>query len=1584
MAAVALPAAEVQHRIDALDGAVVVAAINGPRATVLSGDKSTLETLLASWKAERIAFRPLGVEYAFHSPQMEAFLPELIRLLEGVRPARPTIPIYSTVTGQLAVPGDFGASYWARNLREPVRFADAIHAMNLAGAATFLELSPHPVLTGSTISCVGDGGVALPSVRREQPERESLLRSLGALYTRGYAIDWEATHHGRARFVRLPSYPWQRERYWLDVPGLDGSGFAGLAIDPSVRAAENDARSPLLGREVRSPVTTSTVFETRLHTGSHPYLNDHRVQGELVVPASAFLEMAFASAHAVFGEGTHQLESVQFERALVLSQKPRTVQIVLDRNGASGTQGRNESGSPVGELAAFEIFSHAGDDGPWTLHVSGSLRTDPEGAQGESSHDTHLAQAEPTEGGSLGSIRSRCPQTLEPSELYGELAQMGLEYGPQFQALIEIARGETEVLADLRLPDGLDAERYHAHPVLLDAAFQAVAAASRLQSRRESYVPVELERMVVHETIPTTRIRAHVTLHPAENEVDSVHADIRLLGEDGDSLLADVHGVRLQKLPSGSTVESRHDNSLLEVQWEPQTLPNDPGSTSGGSKSWWILADRDGVGEALAESLRQQGESSRLVFAEPREGAEHFDLGDRDEVRTWLGNAFDPAGSPCRGVVYLWPLDASLPEEGVRSDAEPNASAFAPAHQLGVVGLLHLTQTLLGMGWRDAPRLWIVTREARSVVESDRCESIVQSPLWGLGRVIGLEHPEFRCTRVDLSTVPASQSAAELCDELIGDSREEQVAYRNGSRLVARLVRASLEDARGLQLPEKDRPKKDSTEIDPTRTIAPPPPPGTGSFALSASPYGVLDQLSLRETVRVSPGPSQVEIAVRAAGLNFRDVMKALGIYPSDKKTELWLGDECAGEVVAVGEGVEDVKVGDEVMALAPHSMGSFVTTERSLVVRKPKRISFETAATLPVAFLTAQHSLHALAHLQRGERILIHAATGGVGLAAVQLAQRAGAEIFATAGSPEKRAFLAGLGVPHVFDSRTLDFAPEILRVTHGRGVDVVLNSLAGGGLRQSVQLLAPSGRFVEIGKRDVYENRRLGLAHLKRNISFFVVDMDALFQDRPQLAASMLQTLAGDIQDGALEPLPVREFPMGDAASAFRTMAKAEQIGKIALDTRVDTATVPDAVADLAHLEGTILITGGFGALGLAVARSIVERGGRHIALLGRRAAGETARQTIDALRTDTQTKARESRESTSVQLETFVADVTRKSELQRALEQIERTMPPIRGVIHAAGLIDDAVVYQMTPETLLHVLAPKVEGAWHLHRLTEDKPLDAFVLFSSAASLLGSPGQGNYAAANAFLDALAHFRVARGLPALSINWGPWAEIGMAASQEQTLRGVEAVAPQKALQTLHRLATRRSGQIGAVSLHVRHWQQFFPQAAGSPFLSRLLEQEHTEQPTGSRWREELLALESPSDRRRVLEDRLRELFAQVLRVPVSAVDRGASLDALGADSLLALELKNHLEAGSGVPLPATLLFGGQTTVAEFASDLARRMGVPLETDAGPTVESTAQLQDSDESDLHSLLDHLESISDEDTRRLLADIQSSGEDDDQ
>jgi NADPH:quinone reductase-like Zn-dependent oxidoreductase/acyl carrier protein len=635
------------------------------------------------------------------------------------------------------------------------------------------------------------------------------------------------------------------------------------------------------------------------------------------------------------------------------------------------------------------------------------------------------------------------------------------------------------------------------------------------------------------------------------------------------------------------------------------------------------------------------------------------------------------------------------------------------------------------------------------------------------------------------------------------------------------------------------------------------------------------------------------------------------------------------------------MKVGDEVIAVANASFSSFTTADARAVVPKPPAFSFGQAATIPIAFLTAYYSLHHLAKLSRGERVLIHAAAGGVGLAAVQLAQHAGAEIFATAGSPEKRAYLKSMRVPHVLDSRSLAFADEIMKATGGHGVDVVLNSLPGEYITRSLSTLAPHGRFVEIGKTDIYQNKPLGLFPFRNNLSYFALDLDRVCRERPALLRSLLLELMAMFQQGSLKPLPHNIFLVEDAANAFRYMARRKNIGKVVLSfsfaeskNRSDRSAAP-------RPDATYLITGGHGGLGLEVARWLVEKGARHLVLLSRSGASSSVKEVVAELAAKGTTVA------------TIQADVSNESDLSRALSEIRNTMPPLRGVIHAAGVLDDHLLLNLDAESFRRVLAPKVLGAWNLHSLTADLPLDFFVVFSSVASVLGSPGQANYAAANAFLDGLAHDRRSRGLPCLSINWGPWAEVGMAA-RASNARGPAArvmlpLAPAQALGALDRLF-EKNGPAQAVAMSVdwtllaRSFNGLQPPAMIADLVrekARPAAAKATKELGPRLSMQELLA--TPQARRQaLLLAHVQKSLAQVMALDAPELDPEESLSNLGLDSLMALELQHSLEESFGTKLPIELLMG-MPSLNEFVT---RLLDILVKPAASPVPETAQEMK--------------------------------------
>jgi NADPH:quinone reductase-like Zn-dependent oxidoreductase/short-subunit dehydrogenase/acyl carrier protein len=627
------------------------------------------------------------------------------------------------------------------------------------------------------------------------------------------------------------------------------------------------------------------------------------------------------------------------------------------------------------------------------------------------------------------------------------------------------------------------------------------------------------------------------------------------------------------------------------------------------------------------------------------------------------------------------------------------------------------------------------------------------------------------------------------------------------------------------------------------------------------------------------------------------------------------LGGECAGRITAVGSAVVGLAIGDAVMAMAPRSFSRWVTVDARYVARRPGTLSASEGAGLPIAFLTAWYGLFDLGKLKRAERVLIHAAAGGVGLAAVQLALNVGAEVLATA-SPSKWPVLERMGVKHLASSRTVDFGEQFHRATGGEGIDVVLNSLTGEFIETSLELLRAGGRFIELGKRDVRDAATVGVE--SGGITYQAFDTAEV---APPRIAEMFEEIVSGMESGALRPLPVETFPITRAEAAFRFMSQAKHVGKVVL---LPCRRSPRIRGDVSYL-----ITGGLGALGLRVAERLVERGARHLVLMGRSGPSEQAREAIAKL------------ESARAKVTVASADVTSRSELEGVLRAIPAEAP-LGGVIHSVLVLDDGVLAEQTSQRFERVMSPKVVGAWNLHELTKDKSLDFFVLFSSASSLFGAAGQSNYAAANAFLDALAEERQSQGLPALSIAWGAWSGGGaLARVDEANRRRLErsALSPDEGLALFERALALGRAYVSAFRLEgtLRGGDGEI-----SPLLSELVGKPPRLRSGPSDLVAQLRKL-APAEREAALLVALRAEAAKVLGLSEVPVER--PLRELGLDSLTAVELRNRIAKRIGAPLPATLAFDYPTISRQAAFVLGQVLELAPTVTKASAVSSTPGL---------------------------------------
>jgi mycocerosic acid synthase/polyketide synthase 5 len=786
--------------------------------------------------------------------------------------------------------------------------------------------------------------------------------------------------------------------------------------------------------------------------------------------------------------------------------------------------------------------------------------------------------------------------------------------------------------------------------------------------------------------------------------------------------------------------------------------------------------------------------------------------------------------------------------------------------------LLRLLRTLAADDSGALPRLVVLTRDACPVRPGDGLGTD-QAPLRALTRAAAHEHPGLDVAHID--TDPATPVSC-VADELLAAAGTD-TALRAGRRYTARLRNAPLRPE------ERRRVRRD---------------PAHDAVAVRVRTPGDLAGLETAAAARRAPGPGEVEVRVAAAGLNYADVLQAMGLYPE----RLPLGADAAGTVVRVGPGTTGARLGDRVALMAAGALRTHVTTPAAALIPLPDDLPSADAAALPCVYATAWYALRHLARPRPGETVLIHSATGGVGLAALHVARGMGARVLATAGTEAKRDLLRGMGVEHVMDSRTLDFARAARAATGGRGVDVVLNPLAGRAQRAGLEALRTGGRFIEIGKRDIYAGTAIDPAPFRRGVVFAAVDLAGLATDRPDLLHEVLREVAAELHAGRLARLPTTELPFGDAATAFRTLAAGRHVGKLVLTapTGPVEAVVDPAEVPVVRSDGAYIVTGGLGGLGLRLAEHLAREGAARVVLNGRTAPGADTEAALDHLRSL----------GTDVRVE--LGDIAEHGTAERLVAAAEDGGTPLRGVAHAAAVVADGTVALLDAATLDAAWRPKVAGAWRLHEATAQHTPDWWLLFSSAAALVGPPGQGGYAAANAWLDAFAVWRRAQGLPATSVAWGAWAEIGAGAHMAR--RGHSVIDPDEGIAAIDRLLRHDRTCTGYLPVDAELWRKTLPHARTSPYFAELTggAAPADEGPDGALAARVRAA--GPDGASAVVAEHLAAQLGDILGGTAHDIGTAARLTDLGVDSLRALELRTRIEQHLGVRVPAKLVWADGT----------------------------------------------------------------------
>ncbi len=1350
MALLAGSAEQVHERL-AAHHLVGVAARNGPTDWIVSGPVDAVEALVEAVQADGGFARRIAVEYAAHSPAVEAVRDELLAELADIRPGRATVAWHSTVTSAPLDGPEADAGYWYRNLRCTVEFRSAIAELAVAGHRHFVEVSPHPTLGGpvadTVAECAEDAPVAVHgTLRRDQPDAVSLITAAAQAWVAGAPVDWDrllpaATPAAIATAAAdLPTYAFDHHRYWLDPDptGGDASTLGQRALD-----------HPLLRAAVQLADRDELLLTGVLDLAATPWLADHAVSGTVLFPGTGFVELALAAADEV---GCPRVEELTLQEPLVLDpRRPVRVQLHVEAPTADGTR-------------LLRVSSQS-DDTDWVTHA-----------------ECVLSAADVPAEGLTGEWPPAGATPLDVDGFYPAAAEAGYGYGPSFTGLRRAWSSGTDLYAEVELPAELRAKGsdgaagFGVHPVLLDAALHAMGLADGAST--DLALPFTWAGVQVHAVgAASLRVRLRPDGPPA---ADGSRRWSVLAADTRGEPVVSADALTVRPVRGGATGSSAPATTFA-VDWVPLDVP------------------------ATATDVLAVADVPELVAA--------IERGER--------------AVPAIAMLTVVP-EGTGPDAALRVTTEVLAAAQA---------------------WIAAPALddavlAIVTRGAVDACGSG-VDDLAAAPVWGLVRSAQSENPG----RFVLVDQPAGDPAAVVAAAVAAG--ENQVAVRAGAAHVARLVRTD---------------------------VPMPPMPGPGE-RLDADGSGTASGVTTVEAPDADLGAGEVRVAVRAAGVNFRDVLIALGLYGAGGI----MGTEVAGEITEVGPDVSGLAVGDRVMGIVAGGFAPSVVTDARLVTAVPDGWTWEQAAAVPIAWVTAWAGLADLGGVgpDRPGSVLVHAAAGGVGGAAVALAQHWGCEVFATA-APAKHDVLRAMGLDddHIGSSRDASFADVVRAGTGGRGVDVVLNSLAGPLLEASEQVLAEGGRFVEIGRTDSGSSEP----------GYRFMDLDAIGRDRVgEILAAVRDALAA----GLVPPARVTVHDVRGLGSALADMAAARHVGKLVV-------RMPRAVAD-----GTVLVTGGTGTLGRAVARHLVTaHGARRIALLSRRGpAADGVSELVAELAEH------------GAHVEALACDVTDRE----ALAAVVAGAGPISGVVHAAGALADATLGSLTPEALAAVAAPKIAPAWYLHELVRDDAPALFALFSSAAGVFGGVGQGNYAAANTFLDALAAHRRGAGLAATSLAWGLWetrSELTGHLSASDTARmaagGVRAMSEADSLAALD--AAVRSGL--ALAVPVRFDRAALARASAGatlpPIYRALLR--GTRRTAANDDPSSGLAARVAQDPRaatRLLLDEVRRHVAAVLALPgPGSVDADRSFTDMGFDSLTAVELRNRLATATGVRLPSTVVF--------------------------------------------------------------------------
>lgn len=1402
MVAVFAPEADVAKVIKELKPKdVSIAAVNGPKMTVVSGRSSEVDKVVA--KVGGTA-RPLKVSHGFHSPLMGPALEPFRAEVQTAKISAPTLPFFSTVRGELIDEAITDPQYWVDHVNGTVRFTAAMEALdNAAKPEVYVEIGASPTLVNMARRFVPAKGATrtvdwMPSMDPKTADLEMMKAAETAVGA--------GQLRPKANFNRQP-FPWR------------------------------EARHPLLRRRELKPDGT-TVFSTSFDGHLLELISHHIVHGEVVVPGATYLEMIIAGCTEFMGKTEAWcVESLGFAKPLVLRlvdgklEEPTEMRLLIRPD------------------FSLEVESEVGtdpEDAILSTHVEATLVKQSGGWQA-ARPDPHAFDLE--------KLRTQCGEDVDIDLMYSFGAKSGLPLQRRFRTVRKVRKGDKESFARLEMERDGTHQGFWLGPSLIDGSFQASMALADADTGIGTLkIPLSIRRLQPMGRPFSISVWSYFQLIDFSDRNTIFRS--WLLNDAGEALvyfdhvhLQEVRDEHIQKVLAASGRQGSEQKALYSVEWrnlEPLEAPPS-------SEKWLVLG-----GQAAISKAGLRGNSDCVCVAH----GDDADLLAGDALKTRLKEG------AWRGIVYV----------GALADDEGDVDVLALA--------LRIVQVAVG-GAGPKPKLWIVTSGAQPLacddIDSRKSAKVKHAGLWGFARAVRMEYADvMECTTLDLNPRGSDSLSNQLREALAKASTtakgEDEVAVRNIDSVeelrVSRLIRSP------------------TTLRGPIRINM----PARGALT-NLRPVPQLERR--REIV-----PGFVHLRIRAVGLNFRDVLNVMGLYPGDPGPP---GADFAGTVLELGDRVSTVRVAEDVFGECPGCLSTYHSGPASLMTQKPPTWSFEEACTMPVIFVTVEESLADIAKLKKGERVLIHAAAGGVGLVAIQYANFVGAEVYATA-SDSKREYLTNLGVKFITTTRDgqrfEDDMKGFLKEQGVDGIDVVINSLSHDDyIPRSLALLRKGGRFMEIGKRGIWSYEQMKEA--RPDVLYAKIAADTMMEKEEWRYNGYLKRLLTRVDEGGLSPINMHVFDGFDQGiAALQFLQRANNIGKVVISEASKMCCRPGA---------THILSGGTGALGMVTAQHLVEEGAKALTLLSR---SGKASQDVEAQWAWLQ--------SAAIDVRIEKCDVSKQSDVMALAGKLDK---PVASLLHLAGVLADGMIPTLDRDAFERSYAPKVHGLYYLCDMLAKSDAST-ILFSSTSSVFGSPGQANYSASNSVLDSLAPYWTATGeRKAWSVQWGPWAEVGMAV-QKNTLQrgkamGVGALSNALGMSVMGSIMAGRETVLCAT--HVR-WPKYLKNAYNEvpTFLAEMKAEAEKDAPVQASGDGLLASLVGLSAEARLAA--VREAVVGFARDVVNDPDLSADAPLLesGMDSLSGVEFRNRLASEfDGVRMPNSVVFDHPTVdaLAEFIS---------------------------------------------------------------